>query len=178
MNRFLIYLALAGMALVLQTVGLPLLLPNAFKPDLLLLLVIYLGLHEKIWSGGILVYALGRGYDVFAGSFPGLHGFVLLGIFLAVRAIVSRVNAESSLLLLVLVFFGTVLHAGLSVFALEFFIADQRFWPQILQALPFQILSNLLAALLLMKLALWVQLKLLPRHRVPGLGKIGRRYGS
>jgi len=178
MNRILMYLAMGGVALILQTVLLPALLPAGFKPDLILILVIYLGLHEKIWRGGILTYLLGRGFDVFAGSFPGLYGFVLLGIFLAVRAIVSRVNAESSLLLLGLVLLGTLLQGALTLFALEFFIADGRFWPQVLWTLPLQILLNLLAAFLFLKLALWIQLKFLPRQGMPGLRKVDSRYGT
>ena len=178
MNRILFYLALAGVALTFQTVLLPLFLPNSYKPDLILLLVIYLGLHEKLWSGGLLVYSIGRGCDVFAGSFPGLHGFVLLAIFLAVRAIVSRVNAESSALLLGLVFLGTVLQGALTVFALEFFLVDAQFWPQILWALPPQILINLVAAFLLLKVALWFQLRFLPRRGMPGLRKVDSRYGT
>lgn len=178
MKRILVYLALGGIALILQTVLLPAVLPNGFKPDLLLLLTIYLGLHEKIWSGGILTYSLGRGCDVFAGSFPGLHGFILLAIFLAVRATVSRVNAESSLLLLGLVLLGTALQGTLTIFALEFFSEDIRFWPQILWALPLQTLFNVLAAFLFLKMALWVQLRFLPRQGMPGLRKVDSRYGT
>ena len=107
-----------------------------------------------------------------------MHGFVLLAIFLAVRAIVSRVNAESSALLLALVFLGTVLQGALTVFALEFFLVDGQFWPQILWALPFQVLINLVAAFLLLKLALWLQIKFLPRRGMPGLRKVDSRYGT
>ena len=115
---------------------------------------------------------------MFAGSFPGLHGFILLAIFLAVRAIVSRVNAESSLLLLGLVLLGTALQGTLTIFALEFFSEEFRFWPQILWALPLQTLYNVLAAFLFLKMALWVQLRFLPRQGMPGLRKVDSRYGT
>ncbi|MDH3454541.1 MAG: rod shape-determining protein MreD, partial [Desulfuromonadales bacterium] len=82
MNRTLIYLAMAGVAVVLQTVLLPLVLQGYFKPDLILILVIYLGLHEEPRRGGVLVYLLGWCYDGVAGVFPGLNGFILLGVFL------------------------------------------------------------------------------------------------
>ena len=58
MNRTLIYFALAGIAIILQTVLLPLVITGDYKPDLLLILVVYLGLHEGPWSGGALVYLL------------------------------------------------------------------------------------------------------------------------
>lgn len=178
MNRYLIYCALAGLGVVMQSVLLPQLLPYGIKPDLLLILVIYLGLHEQTWRGACLVYGFGWAFDVVAGSFPGLHGFVLLGIFLAVRAIVSRVNAESSLLLMGLVLLGSLLQGGLTIFALEFFVNEGLFWPMILWPLPFQVFVNLLAAFLLLKLALRLQLTYLPRAHVPGLRKLDSHHGS
>ena len=105
MNRTLFYLSLAGIAVVLQTALLPPFLQGDYKPDLVLLLVVYLGLHEDRWRGGLLVYLMGWLFDGVGGAFPGLYGFVLLTIFLAVRGIVSRVNTESSALLLLLVAF-------------------------------------------------------------------------
>ena len=71
MSRVLIYLAMAGIAVILQTVLLPLVWQGDAKPDLLLILVVYLGLHERSLRGGLLVYMLGWGYDGIAGVFPG-----------------------------------------------------------------------------------------------------------
>lgn len=178
MNRVLVYLLLGGAAIVLQTAFLPHFLPYGFKPDLLLILVIYLGLHERTWRGATLVYALGWAYDVFAGSFPGLHGFVLLGIFLTVRAAVSRVNAESSLLLMGLVLLGSLMQAVLTIFALEFFVEGGDFWPMIFWPLPLQIVLNVLAGFILLRAALWAQLRFMPRRRVPGLHKLDSRHGT
>ena len=72
MNRALIYFALAGVAAVLQTVLMPLLLQGDYKPDLVLLLVVYLGLHEGQWRGGLVVYLMGWFFDGVGGVFPGL----------------------------------------------------------------------------------------------------------
>ncbi len=178
MSRIWIYIGVAGLGILLQSVLLPHILPHGFKPDLMLILVIYLGLHEQTWRGACLVYVFGWAFDVVAGSFPGLHGFVLLGIFLAVRAIVSRVNAESSVLLMGLVLLGSLLQSVLMIFALEFFIDEGLFWPMVLWPLPFQVLSNVLTAFLLLKLALWFQLTFLPRAHVPGLRKLDSHHGS
>ena len=113
MNRTLIYFAMAGLAVVAQTVFMPLLFQGYYKPDLVLILVVYLGLHEGPWRGGLLVYLMGWFYDGVAGVFPGLNGFILLGIFLAVRGIVTRVNTESSPLLLMLILAGTVMQSAM-----------------------------------------------------------------
>lgn len=176
MSRTLLYLVLAGAAVILQTVVMPLLLRGYYKPDLLLILVIYLGLHEGPWRGGLLVYLLGWCYDGVAGVFPGFNGFVLLGIFLAVRGIVTRVNTESSPLLLLLVLAGTVTQTVMAAFALDFFRQTVAIWPQLAWQLPVQLLLNFLAAFALLRLIVWMQRTFLPRRDLPGLRKLDRRY--
>ncbi len=176
MNRTVLYLALAGIAVVLQTVFLPVLLQGYYKPDLLLILVIYLGLHEKPLRGGLLVYLIGWCCDGVAGVFPGLNGFVLIGIFMVVRGIVARINTESSSLLLLLVVAGTVLQSVLVAFALDFFSQTARIWPQIVWQLPVQVLLNLTAAFVLLRLVVWLQRTFMPRRDLPGLRKLDRRY--
>jgi len=178
MNRTLTYLAMAGIAVILQTVLLPLVMQGYYKPDLLLILVIYLGLHEEPRRGGLLAYFLGWCYDGVAGSYPGLNGFVLLGVFLAVRGIVTRVNTESSPLLLVLVLAGTILQSALAAFALDFFSQAARIWPQIAWQLPVQLLLNFIAAFVLLRLSVWLQRTFMPRKTLPGLRKLDSRYES
>lgn len=176
MNRTLIYLAMAGAAVVLQTVIFPVVLQGYSKPDLLLILVIYLGLHEEPRRGGLIAYLLGWGYDGVAGGFPGLNGFVLFGIFLAVRGIVTRVNTESSPLLLLLVIAGTMLQFVLLAFALDFFSQTTRVWPQMMWQMPLQLLLNFISALVLLRLTVWLQRTFMPRRVLPGLRKLDSRY--
>lgn len=178
MNRTLVYLAMAGIGVILQTVLMPTLLLGYYKPDFLLILVIYLGLHEAPLKGGLLVYLMGWCYDGVAGVFPGLHGFVLLGLFLSVRGIVTRVNTESSALLLLLVAAGTVLQSAMIAFALDFFGRTVQFWPQIAWQLPVQILINFMTAFVLLKLTVWFQKTFMPRATLPGLRKLDSRYES
>lgn len=178
MNRSIVYLSLAGIAVVLQTVLLPLVLPSGAKPDLLLILVVYMGLHEGPWRGGLLVYLMGWAYDGVAGAFPGLHGFVLLAIFLAVRGIVTRVNTESSPLLLLLVAAGTILQVGMTTFALDFFSGTAGVWPQMFWQMPIQLLLNSVAALFLLRLSVRLQRTFMPRRNLPGLRKLDSRYES
>lgn len=178
MSRVLIYLAMAGIAVIMQTVLLPLVLPGHGKPDLLLILVVYLGLHESLRRGGLLVYLMGWFYDGVAGVFPGLSGFVLLGIFLAVRGIVTRVNTESSPLLLLLVCAGTALQSFMMTFALDFFSQASRIWPHMVWQLPLQMLLNFIAAFVLLRVSVWLQKTFMPRKDLPGLRKLDRRYES
>lgn len=178
MNRILIYLALAGVSVIFQTVLMPTLLQGYYKPDFILILAIYLGLHAAPMKGGLLVYLMGWCYDGVAGVFPGLHGFVLLGIFLAVRGIVTRVNTESSSLVLLLVAAGTILQSVMVAFALDFFGQTVRFWPQIVWQTPVQLLINFVAAFVLLRLSVWLQRTFMPRKSLPGLRKLDSRYES
>lgn len=178
MNRYLFYFAFAGLAVVLQTVWLPLVVPGTYKPDLVLIMVVYLGLHEKPLQGGLFVYLLGWLYDGFAGAFAGLHGFVLLSIFLAIRAVVTRVNTESTPLLLLLVLVGTLAQYVLTAFALDFFHITTNFWLLTALKMPAQVVLNLVAALVLIRCAVWLQQKFRPRSEIPGLRKLGSHHGT
>ncbi len=178
MSRTLIYFALAGIAVVVQSVFMPLLLQGYYKPDLVLILVVYLGLHEGPWRGGAMVYLMGWCFDGVSGAFPGLNGFVLLSIFLAIRAIVTRVNTESSALILLLVMAGTILQSVLVAFAVDFFKAGVLIWPQIAWQLPVQLLLNFVAAFILLRITVWLQKTFLPRRDLPGLRKLDSRYES
>lgn len=154
MMRLLNYGLLAGLALVLQTVLLPPFFPGGIKPDLVLLLTIWIALREPPWRGGVVVYGLGWLYDAYAGTFPGLHGFVLLTVFLVVAGMATRLNTESLPLLWCLIVGGTLLQGTLTVFAIEFFADSTRFWSVMLRTLPAQLLFNLLAGYLLRNLGL------------------------
>ena len=147
--RLLAYLGLAWLALLLQTVLVPPFFAGGIKPDLLLLLTIWIGLRESPWSGGTLVYGLGWLYDAYAGVFPGLHGFVLLTIFLVVCGMATRLNTESLPLIWGLIGGGTLLQGVLTVFALQFFADAEPFWLVMLRYLPMQLLLNLLTGYLL-----------------------------
>lgn len=177
MTRLPLYLVLLLAALLLQTVFLPPFSPAGIKPDLILLLTLWLGLREPPWRGGALVYALGCTYDAYAGLYPGLHGFVLLPIFLLVCGMATRFNTESLSLLWCLVTGGTLLQALLTVFALEFFADIESFWAVVLEVLPGQLVLNLVAGYLLWHTARrWERLS--PRL-IPGwFGRLRRRHAD
>jgi len=178
MRRTFVYFILGFVFLVMQTTLLAAMLPLHFKPDLLLILVVYLGLNEGYVRGGALSYILGCLQDVFAAGYPGLHGLALLCTFLAVRGAAARLNTESSTLLLLLVSAGTLLQAALLLFALGFFAEAGALWVIILIGILPQVLLNLLAASLLLKAAAWLQRRFAPRFKLPGLPRAGRHYGS
>ncbi|MBW2476995.1 MAG: rod shape-determining protein MreD [Deltaproteobacteria bacterium] len=166
MNRFLLYIIAAILSVVLQATFLTKVFPGHYKPDLLLILVVFLGFNEKSLQGGALVYCLGWFYDGFAGTFPGLHGFVLLSVFLAVRAIVSRVNTESYFLILLVVATGTLLQYLMTSFALDFFRITYPFILKMLWEMIVQVFLNTLIAFILICFSLWFQRSVQPRLRI------------
>ncbi len=144
---------LAGLGLlIIQSTVLPQFLPWHVKPDLLLILVIHLGFKESRLRAGVTCYLLGLMQDVFAGESLGLYGLVFLVVFLAIKSASSRLNAESPALLLFMVACGTLLEAFLLIFFLGFFAEAGHSWRIIVGSLPLQIVFNLAAAGILLKL--------------------------
>jgi rod shape-determining protein MreD len=174
MSRILGYFLIGLGFLLLQSALLPRILPFETKPDLLLILIVYLGLHESYFQGASLSYLLGCFFDVFAGSYPGLYGTAFLVTFLAVRGIASQLNTESSVLLLFMVFCGTLFHAGILIFPLGFFADAGPLWSIILGHLLSQILLNLASAYFLIKATTRMQKRFFPRTRIPGLQRLDR----
>jgi len=177
MNRLLIYFGCGLVFLLIQSTLIPWLLPPYMRPDLLLILLIYLGLNENFRSGALLAYLLGCLLDVFAGHYLGLYGFVFLSIFFLTRMAVRWFNTESSMLLLTMVFWGTLVEGGLVMFALGLFAEAGNIWSMVLTYLfPCAIASSLVAELILLLLNL-LQRQLGPRWNIPGLKRLDDRYG-
>jgi hypothetical protein len=63
-------------------------------------------------------------------------------------------------------------------FALDFFSQTAHIWLLMVWQLPVQLLSNFVAAFVLLRLTVWLQRTFLPRKNLPGLRKLDRRYES
>lgn len=166
--RNLAYLFCAVPALLFQTVLLPPFFPGGVKPDLLLLLTVWIGLREPLARGSLIAYGLGWVYDAYAGIYPGLHGLILLAVFLTVWGVSTRLDPESQPLLWYLIGAVTLLQGALTVFALELFTPARDFWKVMALLLPVQVLYNLLAGYLLQ--TAWRRLR-----RPPPFSPLARR---
>lgn len=91
------------LAVVLQTSVLPIHVATPFKPDLLLVAMVYLALRGSSASGALLAWLLGLVKDVFSGLYLGLNAFSFLIIFLVIKSISDLLYAESSELFVVTV---------------------------------------------------------------------------
>ncbi len=177
MIRLLALLALALLCLLLQTSVLPSFLPSAVRPELLLLLTVYLMLIEDFVRGGVLAWSFGWLLDVTAGSFLGLHGAVYLTIFLLGRWAILSLNGESRFLLLVMVAAVSFLQPLLLLF-FGFFADLGGMWLVVLQRLVLQAGINSLCAGLLLLLVTYLHRRYPGRLRLPGIIHLKSSHGN
>lgn len=95
-------------AVVLQVAILPFHLETEFKPDLLLIVMVYLALRGSFATGSPLAWMLGLLKDTFSGLYLGLNAFSFLIIFLVIKSLSDRLYTESGFLFVVTVFVATV----------------------------------------------------------------------
>jgi rod shape-determining protein MreD len=96
------------LAVVLQTSVLPVHVASPFKPDLLLVAMVYLALRGPVAQGAILAWILGLIKDVFSGLYLGLNAFTFLIVFLVIKSISDLLYAESGELFVVTVSAATL----------------------------------------------------------------------
>ena len=174
MMRILSYALFGLCGLLAQTAVFPRIFPSHFKPDLVLVMIVYIGVSEKYGSGGLFSFCIGLLYDVFAGSAFGMHGMIFLLVFFSVRGTIDYFNAESPFLLLFLVACGTLLQAGLLIL-LGAMAEAGALWQIVTQHFPVQLMLNVLSAALLMLLVTYLQ-KRFPRLVIPGMQRLDERY--
>ena len=96
------------LAVVLQTSVLPVHVSNAFKPDLLLVAMVFVALRGPVAQGALLSWFLGLIKDVFSGLYLGLNAFSFLIVFLVIKNISDLLYAESGELFVVTVSAATL----------------------------------------------------------------------
>lgn len=171
MIRVLALLTCALFFLVSQTTLLPALLPHYFKPELLLILVVYLCLTENLLRGALLAWAVGFLLDSCGGIYFGMHATIYLSLFIVGRSSVQALNIESPLLLLFMVFCASLLQSGL-LMLFGIFADLQQMTPLLLQRATFQGSINVLAAFLLLTLITVLQKRFAPRLVIPGFAHL------
>ncbi len=131
MVRFLIFFLSAFLLGVLQSTLVSVIFPAFLRPDLMILLVAFLGISFPLFPGALLTLFCGLLYDTFSGQAAGLFSFIYLAIFFFLKML------QKFLILGKTLPFRTVLVAGLmglQVVLLVFLplgtgAADEPFWP-------------------------------------------------
>ena len=146
MKRILILLLAGLIAVVVQVTIFTWLPLGRFKPDLVLIVVLYIGFFLPPTEGGVLAFLLGYLEDLFAGSVLGLFTFArVVAWFLAKLASgVLHVKSTPAQTIFVAIYSG--IDALVLVGALRFFGGPDYPAPEIDSGVLWQALLNALAA--------------------------------
>lgn len=141
----LLFALVAVAALVLQTTVLPVASIGRATPDLLLIMCVYLGLHQHTVGGAIGAFVLGYLQDAFSGSVAGLNAFAMCLVFSIVYLTSRRLWVDNAVSKIVVVFLASVLKTA-AIFALvAVFMSIDAVWRTMLGYL---LIEAMLAALL------------------------------
>jgi len=141
MTRNLSALFVIMLAVVVETSVLPIHVATPFKPDLLLIAMVYLALRGSIETGVFLAWLLGVVKDVFSGLYLGLNAFTFLLIFLVIKSVSDLLYAESGELFVVTVTAATLACVSADLILLIMFTAT----PGISYSMTADLLPHLLA---------------------------------
>lgn len=136
---------LAG-ACLLQMTLFPRYLVDPFQPNLLIILVVYLGLKLPHRFSGFAALSLGLLQDSFSGIYLGLHAFSYLCIYTLLSELADRLYTDNRALFVLVVFLATFLNALINLLMLIAFSVSQGVYASLLPALVPQALVNALIA--------------------------------
>ena len=143
------YLKITGVVLaacLLQMTLLPRYLLDPFQPNLLIVLVVYLGLKMPHRLAGVAAFGLGLLQDSFSGIYLGLHAFSYLCIYTLLSELADRLYTDNRALFVLVVFLATVFGALLNLLMLAIFSVSKGVYASLLPALIPQALVNALVA--------------------------------
>jgi rod shape-determining protein MreD len=107
-------IAIAGiLAMLLQTTLVPALIPAPLAPNLLLVLVVYLGVHQYDAWGALGAFVLGYFLDTFSGTLLGMHAFTFTAVYLGVHHVARVLWTEGGVPAALVTFGAAVVNAVL-----------------------------------------------------------------
>lgn len=135
--------------IIFQYVLIPAHIADPFKPNLLIILVVYIGFRSAFRVGAVSSFLLGLLHDTLSGTNFGLSGFSFLFIFFLYHEIANRLYTRSRLLMMLGAFLATFLHAFLSLVLLLIFSSSAGVYASILPSiLPQGLVNAVLSACL------------------------------
>lgn len=138
-------------ALLFQITFFPSYLLDPFHPNLLIIMVVYLGLRSKSPFGALAAFLLGFLQDCFSGIYLGLSGFTYLCIYLMLHTTADRLYTDSRYLMVVVVFLATIINGLFNLLLLLIFSAANDIYATVLPSLlPQGLVNALLASLIFM----------------------------
>jgi rod shape-determining protein MreD len=130
-----VFTLIALFAVVLQTTVLPLLRVGRATPDLLLIICVYLGLHQHSVFGALGAFVLGYLQDAFSGGVIGLNAFGMCLVFAIVYLTSRRLWVDNALSKVVVVFLASVVKTTAILALVTVFMSVEGLWRTILSYL-------------------------------------------
>lgn len=146
MTGFLKWTALVLSAILLQTSVLPDYLISFYKPDLLLVLMVFLALRAPIATSLPAAYGLGLLKDCLSGLYFGLNAFSFLIVYLVLKMISDRLYVQNSFLMVITVSASTVATMLINVLLLSIFSQSTGLFSSLMAALIPHLLMNAFVA--------------------------------
>ena len=143
------YLKITGIVLaacLLQMTLLPRYLLDPFQPNLLVVLVVFLGLKMPHRFAGLAAFGLGLLQDSFSGIYLGLHAFSYLCIYTLLSELADRLYTDNRALFVLVVFLASLLSPLLDLVMLAIFSVSNGVYASLIPALLPQALMNALVA--------------------------------
>ena len=99
----LLLLFLVVAALIIQVSLVPVFIRPAFKPDLLLIIMVFIALRGSFEVGAPLAWTFGMLDDIYSGLYLGLNATSFLISFFVIRSVSDRLYADSAILFILTV---------------------------------------------------------------------------
>ncbi len=145
-------LILIVLSVILQVAFFPTRFPDPFKPNLMIMFIVYMGFMESVRWGGICSFLLGLVQDSLSGIYFGLNAFSFLVIFIVLKAVSHRLYTDSRSVMVLAVFLSTVVNGLVILLLLAVFSIAPGLYSSILSTIVPQGLINAFIAYLLFKL--------------------------
>jgi rod shape-determining protein MreD len=129
------YALTGAVALLLQTTIFHTLTGGRAIPDLVLVLCVYLGMHEHNVGGATGAFLLGYLLDSFSGSVVGLNAFAMTSVYLVVYLVSRRLWMDNALSSIAMVVLATFLKGVAILGALAAYLSIDRLSPGAAQVL-------------------------------------------
>jgi rod shape-determining protein MreD len=120
----LLFFCLVLASIVIQVSLLPVFIRPPFKPDLLLVIMVFIALRVSFEVGAPLAWLLGMLNDVFSGLYLGLNAAAFLISFLVIKSVSGRLYADSAILFVLTVAGVTLAGFTLNLLLMVMFTAS------------------------------------------------------
>ncbi|QOX79475.1 rod shape-determining protein MreD [Trichlorobacter lovleyi] len=146
MTGFLKGTALVLGIVLLQTSVLPQYLIALYKPDLLLILMVFLALRAPVSTSLPAAYGLGLLKDCLSGLYLGLNAFSFLLVYLVLKTLSDRLYVQNALLLVLTVSLSTFATMLVNALLLSIFSEAAGIFSSLMTALIPHLLINAFVA--------------------------------